>query len=227
LEVASIGLTDGTGTTLAAGRLGLNSSGDVVVHDNASNAEDLPYLVDSRESLNFSTRVLAAAMNNVTFSRKLADIYLPASALTDGKQLLIHGRTFALWTAGAIPNDVIVLVLCKEGEPPTEDGYFLTFAEGVTSEDRSFSLAFSFSVAATTWTLSRQSTIAACIVRKNNAGTITHAAAWDAGDSGNQGPITGPVGEPVKFELHLVTLDASDTVVANLFASGQLSIIHE
>lgn len=228
LEVASIGLSDGTGTALDPGRLTLNANGDPVVHDNQSNAEDLPFLVNSLDSLNFATRVLAASMDNVSFSRKVADIPLPSSALTNGKQLFISGKTFAIWSTGNKPDAGAFLVLCKEGQDPEASGMIFNFAEGGTTEERSFSLALSFSVVSSTWTLAAQNAIASAIIRKNSAGTITHAAGWAFGtDWVNVELITGAAGEPVKLEIHLVSFDASDTVAANLFASGQLSVIHE
>lgn len=229
LEVASIGLTDGTGTALAAGRLSLNAGGDVVVHDNDSNTEDLPHLINSLESLNFATFVAATSMDNVNFTRKLADIPLPASALTNNKKLHITGRTSAGWSTANKPSAGAFLILCKQGQNVETEGMYLNFAEGVYSEERAFHLMFFFTVAASVWTLAGATSTASAFVQKNNGGTITHAAGWSyiSEDWNDNSPITGAAGEPVMLELHLFTVDDSDAVTSNLFLSGQLSVIHE
>lgn len=226
IEVASIGLSDGTGTALDAGSLTLNAAGEVVVHDNESNAEDLPHLVNSLESLNFATRVLATSMNNATFSRKMDSIPLPSSALTNGKQLFISGRTFALWSSGNKPDTGIYLVLCKEGQDPQSEGIFFNFADGVSSESRDFILPFSISVTAGAWTISVITSSAKALVKRSAAWIITHSVGWDdGGEIAIQSPISGSEGDPVILQLHIVTFDSSGTVAANLMISGQLSVI--
>lgn len=228
IEVASIGIIDGTGTQLDAGRLTLNAAGDVVVHDGESNTEDLPHLVNSRESLNFATRVIAASMNNVTFSRKLADINLPESFITNGKILHFFGDTFVAWSAGNKPNFETRLVLCKEGTDPTTSGIHFFIGMGAWSETIRFHLSFVFSVTDGVSTLNTEFTRPAGISTYNDDGVITQAASiHDGSEYFLESIITGLVGEPLKLELYLFTKDTTDTVTANLAASGSVSVISQ
>ena len=226
IQVASIKLNDATGLSLPVGSLSLNSSNQIVIHDADSNTENLPHLVDSLNNTVIASRILAASMDNVNFSLKLADIPLPASALTNGKNLFLTGSTYTTWGSGNKPSDGVFLGICKQGQDPITDGFIFNFAEGVTSEDRRFGVALQFIVSAGVWTLSSLENRPTAHISKNSSGTITHAAGWTYGaDWLENSPITGTAGNPVNLNLYIITIDSSDNVTASLVVSGSFSVI--
>ena len=227
VEVASIGLTDGTGTALAAGRLSLNAASQIVIHDNESNAEDLPNLVNSRESINFSTLVQSGVMTGATtLSRLLADIPISSAEITNGKLLHLAGIVRSNWETGTKPDGGVFLFLCKEGTSPVDAGFFFNLAEGSVSESRDFKVTLGFTVGSGVWALAFVGGGAKAICAKNNAGTVTVVPAWTFGsDMGEAAGVGGDDDEPVKLKLYLVTINAAATVTTSLDVAGQLSAI--
>lgn len=224
LEVASIGLTDGTGTALAPGRLTLNAAGDPVVHDNESNAEDLPYLVNSRSASAFAKKV--GFTSGAVQTYKLADIPLKANELTNGKILHFIGQVRASWLATIPTTPDITLVLCKQGQDPAVDGIRLTIAVATTSEIISFHTPMIVGASISTWTIADYVSAPTGIAQRNSAGTITHVGVWEAfADYNEISSLTGTAGAPVVLELHLRTSNASTTGGQVLLVSGNFATV--
>jgi len=227
LSVASIQLTDGTGTALAVGSLSLNAAKNVVVHDLESNAEDLAYLVNSRESSNFAKVLTAANMTGATtFVKPIAEMLIKSSEITNGSAFCFSGQIRNNWTTGTKPDSGVYLWICREGTTPTNDGMFFNLAEGNVSELRDFSVPLSFSISAGVWSISFVGGGSKAICIKNNSGTITSVPAWTfATDMDISSSITNTVGQPVKLQVYVVTVNASATVTSTLTVSGNLSVI--
>lgn len=228
LEVAAIKITDGTGTALDAGSLTLNAAGEVVVHDNESNAEDLPHLVNSRESINFAAVVMAGTMNGATtYSRKLCEIPMTDAEAANGKVISLAG-TLRIFAPGTRPDGGVFLVLCRDGDDPKTEGTTYVIGDGTTSEVRNFHIVRLVIDSAGTWTLDPGASGTQAIVTKNNGGTIAHAEGWaDFVDANDVAVISGTTGEPFKLEMHLLTVNVSASVSSNVVISGQLSAISQ
>lgn len=232
IAVASIGLTNGTGTAPKPGHLTLNANGDVVVGsgpgpEGESNAEDLPHLINSRESINFATLVLPAAMTGATtLARLIAEIPLASAEITNGKLLHLAGVIRSNWETGTKPDGGVFLFICKEGTSPVDDGFFFNLAEGSVGESRDFKLTLGFTVGSGVWALAYIGGEAKAICIKNNAGTVTIVPAWTfATDIGEAAGVGGPDDEPVKLQIYLVTINVSATVTTTLEVGGTLSAI--
>ena len=228
LEVASIHLTDGTGTQLSSGSVTLDAANNIVVHDGESNTEDLPRNVNSREAASFAVRTVSSAMSNAIYARTLLDIPIPSTVLTNGKLIHITGRTFAGWSPGTLPDGGIFLILAKEGSLIPDEGMNFQLAQGSVSELREFLVSMVVLVSDGIWSLSSLHNKPSSFNFFNDGTSIATQGGWDWGGEWSEStPVSGPVGEPVKLRLSLVTLDTAGLVTASLFTSGNLSIIFE
>jgi hypothetical protein len=228
IPVASIQLADATGLALPAGSLSLNASDQLVIHDADSNAEDLPHLVNSLESINFATRILAGSINNTTFSKKLADIKLSSASITNGKILHIFGDTFASWSGGDKPNFESRFVICKAGTSPESSGFHFFVGMGNWSESIRFQIPFIFSVSSGVSTLNLVSSRSAGISLLHDNGVIsTSASITDGVDLFIESVISALATESLHLEIHIVTNDNTDDVSADFYFSGNISAISQ
>jgi len=237
--VDSITLGSSGGVELPDGSLSRNTEGNLVVHNNNNTGDNLNPILDARSALRFAATVVAASMSgagtgNNPYFTKVGQILLPADWATIGEVLDIQAKIRAGWSAGNKPDAGAYLVFCSEGMTPTvSSGVMVAVATGTTSESRDMWLKFNLTAASSNWKIGNgmPATIKMSLVIKEASGTTTvDDEGVDETDvffniSGDA--ATGVSGEPHVLSVYVATIDDSDTVAANLYISGLISISKE
>ncbi len=222
LEVAGVTLTDTSGVALAEGTLGLNGSGDVVVHDNTRNGGELDTLVSSKKASFFAKAITAASMNNQVRTVHLCDIPLSAAEATSGNTLYIKGHIFSKFSPGQKPDAGVYLIICFDGnDPALGEGLSYPIAAGSTSESNEFFITIPLVVSGLNWEASLDQNTVASLAIVNNAGTITLQQSMNGFDSFNSN-FLGPSGQANRLRFYIYTSDSSNAVTSNLYVGGQI-----
>lgn len=140
VPVVGLQLSDTGAVTLDSGTLGLNSSGDLIVHNGLSNGDDLPAI---KGGATISTQVgsfianQSVINNNGEFVSKIAEWYIPYNWISNfGNSFNISGKIILKF--GNIPNQTFVL---------PSDGIYFCLVIG----DNDFSFDYTIAVGALYW----------------------------------------------------------------------------
>lgn len=140
VPVVGLQLSDTGAVTLDSGTLGLNSSGDLIVHNGLSNGDDLPAI---KGGATISTQVgsfianQSVINNNGEFVSKIAEWYIPYNWISNfGNSFNISGKIILKF--GNIPNQTFVL---------PSDGIYFCLVIG----DNDFSFDYAIAVGALYW----------------------------------------------------------------------------
>ncbi len=226
--VASIELADTGASAEDEGVIGLNSSGQLVLHDDDRVGDDLPYFITSQSRINFRKAVLAATMNNALYSTKLCEIPLSAVEATTGNYFKFEGKISVEWDNTNHP-DFAYLAFVAEGQTTLDistDGFYFPIGLGVSSELIDINGLLTLADDGANWKVAAGQTAPMAFIRRNNAGTVTDTVAWKTGDDivPSTNGAKGADAQANKLSLYLVTYDESDTVDSGIKILGHIAL---
>jgi hypothetical protein len=241
IEITSIQLSDTGEVALPSGSLGLNSNGNMVIHDDISNGDVLPEFVTSNTISRFGVTKGSSMMVNMNLIAPLCKIYLNENEAQNGNFLYITSE-ISLLCPSTTPNlkpDVYFYIYPSEVEDPLsfeEPGWMFLIAtadENYTKKVRTFDATFSITNNGNTgqpWqlNLTAQTGSLPNSFYRTITRTGTYVDGCDINDSAYQniGNITGIDNVPRSLNVALALLsDGNTDLDTNLFCTGTFGFI--
>ncbi len=242
IEITSIQLADTGAVALPSGSLGLNSNGNMVIHDDISNGDVLPEIVTSNTISRFGITKSAADMVNTNLLAPICKIYLNENEAQNGNSIYITSEISLLCPSIStnLKPDIYLYIYPSEATNPLsfeEPGWLFlmnTSDEDYVKKVRTFDAIFGMSnggVNGNPWQLnfnSANSTGPNSFYRKiTKTGTYVDGADMDFNDAIFQlGAIEGTDNVPRSLNVDLAILaDGNTDLDTNLFCTGTFGFI--
>jgi hypothetical protein len=233
IEASLIQLTDTGSATLPAGSLGLNSNGEVVIHNNESNGDDLPNLINSKNYQEVLAIIGMSDLRNTSYIKTLASIKLPSQVAVNGKIIVISGEIVVDNLLATAPDQFVYFGIRNASSSKTGNGIIdgdWTLMDFPAAGNHK--IRFSFFMGVQTGDNLLELRANRCNAEKltlpNTPGAIsTHESIW-LQDTDYWPISTGlvTIGQPIDIELILASYDTSGSVNGSIYIEGHVSVKH-
>jgi hypothetical protein len=222
LEVASVQLTDTGASSLPAGSLGLNSSGELIIHDDVRNGDDVAPFASSNLRQGFIGQKITAELQTST-EVLICRLRLPASESAVGKFIGFDANFFLSATFSVAPDIGIYMALRKHGE--TDIGKWNTWAFDTLPIQAYYKISAIYKVESGNLFTTIRTT--ACGTREEvgstNAAITSHTSCFADNIFVTDANAHITSGQPVDLELVFFTLNDAASVAGGYFIHGSAS----
>jgi hypothetical protein len=240
IEITSIQLSDTGEAALPSGSLGLNSNGNMIIHNDISNGDDLPEVITSNTISRFGVTKSANMMVDTNLIAPLCKIYLNENEAQSGNLIYITSEISLLCSSISVNlrPDIYLYIYPSEVTNPLsfeEPGmlfHIATANENYVKKVRTFDAILGISnieVNGDTWQLAYSggnNGFATSFYRKvTKTGTYVDGA--DMADAFfAQAPIIGTDNVPRSLNVDLAIIgDGNTDLDTNLFCTGTFGFI--
>jgi len=223
---ATVVLADTSSSVEETGALGLNSKGQMVLHDGESNGDELPNILDSRARKSFSVTLLSSEMNGTGASKLICEIPLTSADCVAYNVFRLSGKLQLNFSGGGYLPTLVYLIICPEGGDVVDNGYGFEIPTGPNGSFADLNgMIFLDAVVlpgdVPGWILNTLHSGPGLYSRTLNAGVITNVVGFEPGYvvAGN---ASGPVNQPNTLLFYLFTYDESNVVDTILNLRGEI-----
>lgn len=234
LEVTSINLTDTGAVALPVGSLGLNNDGELVLHDNVRNGDDLPAFVDATAVQPILSNFLISSIRNTSLVIPLASIKFPASVAVNGKIISISGEMDLNINISVLPTELMFFGFRNRTNVLTGNAMLDDYSQLTIPGNGRHKLKFNFMCSCQTGNLFVFLGVGECnaelrTIPTTVGGAITsHTAIWkDSDDSAFLAHNLITLGQPIDLEFIFFAYDTGNLCEGSVNITGSIHCGHD